>query len=333
MNEQPDRLDRNVEQALEPGLAICDPHHHFWHYPSSRYLVDEFLGDIGGGHRILQTVFVECLQFYDDDAAEAFRPVGETATVDRMVREAQASVDLAAGIVGFADLTHGDAVRPVLEKHLETSPRFRGIRYATAWHADDRIRNAHTQPDEGLMSDPGFRAGISHIADLDLSFDAWLYHPQLPELASLARDFPALRIVLNHMAGPLGIGPYADSREETFRDWRDKIRELAGCENVFVKLGGRAMKMSGYEWHAHREPPGSKKLAAAMSRYFDTCIEYFGADRCMFESNFPVDKASCSYTILWNAFKRATRGYSEPERRSLFHDTAVRVYRLGGGAP
>jgi predicted TIM-barrel fold metal-dependent hydrolase len=328
MGDRQNWLELTEEDALDPELPICDPHHHFWHYPNSRYLVDEFLQDLSGGHRVVQTVFVECLQFYDDDAPEPLRPVGETATVDRMTQLADAPGRIAAGIVGFADLTLRDGVRPVLEKHLQASPRFRGIRYATAWHPDADIHNAHTSPPDKLLSDPAFRAGLRHVAELGLSFDAWLYHPQLPELTELARTFPDLVIVLNHMAGPLGIGPYALSRKQAFHDWRQGIRDLSRCDNVTVKLGGRAMTMSGFGWHRQPRPPDSRELAAAMAPYFEVCIDSFGPDRCMFESNFPVDKASCSYTVLWNAFKRVARAYSEAGQRSLLHDTAARVYRL-----
>ena len=330
MSERQDWLDLTEEDTLDPELPICDPHHHFWHYPTSRYLVDEFLQDISGGHRVLKTVFVECLQFYDENAAAELQPVGETISVDRMASEAHAheESEVAAGIVGFADLTLGDDVRPVLESHMQASPRFRGIRYATAWHADASIRNAHTRPPEKLMLCPTFHKGLQHVADLGLSFDAWLYHPQLPELTELARTFPGLNIVLNHMAGPLGIGPYASRREQELRNWRQQMKDLSQCENVSVKLGGRAMKMSGFEWHTKARPPGSKELAAAMAPYFESCIEQFGPERCMFESNFPVDKVSCNYTVLWNTFKRVCNAYSESERRLLLHDTAVRVYRL-----
>jgi len=330
MGEQRNWLDLTAEDALDPELPVCDPHHHFWHYPTNRYLVDEFLQDISGGHRVLRTVFVECLQFYDQDAPAELQPVGETTTVDRMVSDpnAQHGTAIAAGIVGFADLTLGDGVRPVLEKHLQASSRFRGIRYATAWHADAKIHNAHTHPTERLMSDPTFRTGLQHVAELGLSFDAWLYHTQLAELTDLAHAFPGLDIALNHMAGPLGIGPYANQREQEFVNWKRQIKALSQYENVTVKLGGRAMKMSGFGWHMKDRPPGSEELAAAMAPYFETCIELFGPDRCMFESNFPVDKASCSYTVLWKAFKRVASAYSESECRLLLHDTAVRFYRL-----
>jgi L-fuconolactonase len=322
-------LDLTMEQPLEPSLPVCDPHHHLWEYPGSRYLLDEFLQDIGGGHLIVKTVFVECLQKYRKDGPEALKPVGETEFVEQLVAGASdGEPRIAAGIVGFADLGLGSAAREVLEAQLAASKRFRGIRHASAWHPSETIHNAHTKPPESLLMSPGFRDGFACLEDLELSFDAWLYHPQIPELIDLARTFPGVNIILNHMAGPLGIGPYADRRESVFQEWRDAMARLSKCDNVFVKLGGRAMTLSGYGWHRCETPPGSIELAQAMGPYFRSCIEQFGVHRCMFESNFPVDKASCSYTVLWNAFKRASRNFSDFERSALFHDTAVRVYRL-----
>ena len=100
------------------------------------------------------------------------------------------------------------------------------------------------------------------------------------------------------------------------------------CENVAVKLGGLAMKVCGFDWHKAQQPPTSQMLAATMAPYFDYCIEQFGVRRCMFESNFPVDKVSYSYNVLYNAFKRVSKCYSAGERAAMFHDTAVRVYRI-----
>lgn len=330
MRGREDWLELTQESVLDAEQRICDSHHHFWKYPNSRYLAEEFLRDIAGGHRIVKTVFVECLQFYDANLPAPMQAVGETVTVDRIAREAvqEDGSDIAAGIVGFADLMLGDAVRPVLEAHLGASPRFRGIRHATAWHADEKIHNAHTHPVENQLGLESFRAGLKHVAELELSFDAWLYQTQLPELTDLAGAIPDLNIVLNHMAGPLGIGPYRERREQEFQTWKEQMTNLSRCENVSVKLGGRAMAMSGFGWSKRSKPPGSEELAAAMAPYFETCIELFGPEKCMFESNFPVDKAGCSYTVLWNAYKRVAKLYSQAERDQLFHDSAVRFYRL-----
>lgn len=333
MTDQTPWLERTVEQALEPELEICDPHHHLWDYPDSRYLVDEFLVDAGSGHRVTQTVFVECLNGYRSDGPEELRPVGETYCIEQLAAASDATgnaTQVAAGIVGFADLSLGAAVRPVLEAHLEASKRFRGIRHVSAWDASDQIRNAHTNPPEMLLTNSKFFEGFACLHALGLSFDAWLYHPQLPELTELARAFPDTTIVLDHIGGPIGIGPYAGKREAIFDAWRRDIATLAQCDNVTVKLGGLTMSSAGFRWHKREAPPGSKELAEVMGPYYRHCIEQFGADRCMFESNFPVDRLSCSYAVLWNAFKRLSRDYSESERAALFHDTAARVYRLDG---
>lgn len=331
MSDRDEWLMRTIEEAIEPDLPICDPHHHLWDYPTSRYLLNEFLQDLDGGHRVTSTVFVECRQQYRSNGETALRPVGEIEFVERIATEYAAhagSTRIAAGIVGFADLTLGAAVEPVLEAHLQASNRLRGIRYASAWDSSAQINNAHTNPPEGLLSNRAFRAGFACLVKLGLSFDAWLFHPQLRELAELAKAFPATSIVLDHMAGPLGIGPYAGRRDEVFASWRSNMAELAQCKNVAVKLGGRTMTMSGFRWHKRDTPAGSVELAEAMGPYYHACIELFGTQRCMFESNFPIDQASCSYTVLWNAFKRLTRAYTDRERSDLFHDTAVRVYRL-----
>ena len=331
MTDQVPWLARTTEEAIEPELSICDPHHHLWDYPESRYLVDELLRDIGGGHRVTNTVFVECLQKYRADGPQELRPVGETEFVERItdVNESRAGdPQIAAGIVGFADLTLGSAVQRVIEAHIEASERFRGIRYASAWDASEQIRNSHTNSPKDLLQSRAFREGFACLSKLGLSFDAWVYHPQIPELADLAQAFPDVTVVLDHIGGPLGIGPYAGKREEVFAVWRKNIAELAQCSNVVVKLGGLTMTMSGFGWHKRDVPPGSIELVEAMGFYYETCIEYFGTERCMFESNFPVDRASCSYTIQWNAFKRMTQSYSQAERSALFHDTAARTYRL-----
>jgi len=330
MNDRLAWLSRTVEAVIDPDLPICDPHHHLWEFPDNRYLLDEFLGDVAG-HRIERTVFVECEQKYRQTGPVELRPVGETEFVHQItaaLHEDAARTKVAAGIVGFADMTLGPAVQDVLEAHMNASARFRGIRHATAWDASERIRNAHTDPPEGLLRQPTFRQGIERLRDLGLSFDAWLFHPQIPDVIDLARAFPDLTIVLNHAGGPLGIGPYAGKREEVFAVWRRNMIDLAPCENVVLKLGGLSMTMSGFGWHKREFPPGSSELAAAMRPYFETCVEYFGTGRCMFESNFPVEQASCSYTILWNAFKTLAQHCSSAERSELFHDVAARIYKL-----
>jgi L-fuconolactonase len=319
-----------TEEVIDPELVICDPHHHLWNFPDSRYLVPEFLADLAGAHRVDSTVYVECRHAWRTHGPESLRPVGETEYVADLTRANQAGdgTRIAAGIVAFADLTLGSDVRPVLEAQLAASDRVRGIRYLSAWDASEKVHNSQTGPPQHLLLDPDFQAGFAQLQALGLVFDAWVYHPQITDVIELARAFPEQIIVLNHVGGPLGIGPYKDRRKAVFAEWRPAIEALASCPNVRVKLGGLAMSMAGFGWHKRELPPGSEELAAAMAPYFQACIDAFGAERCMFESNFPVDRVSCSYTALWNAFKRIAREYSPRERAALLHDTAVLTYRL-----
>ncbi|HYM04106.1 MAG TPA: amidohydrolase family protein [Stellaceae bacterium] len=325
-------LAKRREDILEPDLPICDPHHHLWDFEEHRYLLPELLSDTGSGHNIVNTVFVECTAMYRADGPKEMQPVGETEFVNGAAAMSASGrygkTRACAGIVGFADLTLGAAVEPVLRAHMAASGRFRGIRHACAWDASDQIRKSHTIPKAKLLDDLKFREGFARLKPLGLSFDAWLYHPQIPDLTSLARAFPEQPIVLDHVGGPLGIGPYAGRREEVFANWQRDIRQLAKCANVCVKLGGLGMKINGNGFHKGDRPPSSQELAAVWRPYFETCIEMFGVNRCMFESNFPVDKVSGSYALYWNAFKRLAAGASAAEKAALFHDTAVRFYRL-----
>ncbi|WP_119420461.1 amidohydrolase family protein [Desertibaculum subflavum] len=326
-------LGRVDEPAMEPELPIVDPHHHLWDRQGYPYLLPELLADLDSGHDIRATVFVECMSMYRADAASDMRPVGETEFVNGVAAMSASggygASRVCAGIVGFADLTLGDRARPVLEAHLQAGGgRFRGIRHAAGWDASEAVWNSHTHPPEGLYRSPAFRTGFAQLAGLNLVFDAWLYHPQLSDVADLARAFPATAIVLDHVGGPIGIGPYAGREAETFARWKSEIAALAGCSNVVVKLGGLGMKIGVFDFHRRSEPAGSEELARAWRPWIETCIEAFGADRCMFESNFPVDKVTCSYRILWNAFKRLAAGASPTEKAALFSGTAKRVYRL-----
>ena len=322
------------EEVLEPGLPICDPHHHLWDFESHRYLLPELLCDLNSGHNIRSTVFIECTSMYRASGPDALRPVGETEFVNGVAAMSASgrygATHACAGIVGFADLSRGSSVEAVLEAHLAAGGgRFRGIRHVSAYDASDAIRPSHTAPPPQLLGEPRFREGFARLGALGLSFDAWLYHSQISELTDLARAFPAQPIVLDHVGGPLGIGPYVGRRDEIFPQWRQSIRVLAECPNVRVKLGGLGMKIIGYEFHKRARPPGSEELADLWRPYMETCIEAFTPQRCMFESNFPVDKVSGSYRVVWNAFKRLASGASESEKAALFHETAATFYRLG----
>src|SRR6266536_2295561 len=277
-----DWLALTSEEALEPELPICDPHHHLWDKRpariAERYLLDEILEDVGAGHNVVSTVFIECGAMYRADADEALRPVGETEFVNGIAAMSASNeygaVRIAAGIVGRANLCLGDGVATVLDAHLEAGGgRFRGIRHIAAWYPDTTL-------------------------------------------------------ILNHFGGPLGVGGYAGQSDQVYADWRVAIAELARCPNVVAKLGGINMEVNGFGWHEKPRPPSSQELVDATRRYYEFTFEQFGVDRCLFESNFPVDKVSCSYTVLWNSFKRLTASYSASEKAKLYHDTAARVYRL-----
>ncbi len=322
-----------TEHPIDPDLPICDSHHHLWDRPNDRYLLDEFLQDANGGHNITETVFVEgSSSMYRKDGPQEMRPVGETEFIAQLTEITQSGkTKVAAGIVGFADLTLGSAVVPVFEAHIAAgAKRFRGIRHMSIWDASPEIRP--TDPGagnfKGLLLDPNFRQGFACLHKYHLSFDAWLYHTQLAELADLAKTFQQTTIILNHIGGPLGSGPYAGKRAEVFQEWKRGMAVLAKYPNVFVKLGGLGIRRFGLGWYDRALPPSSAEVAETLAPYYGWCIDQFGVNRCMFESNFPPDKVSYSYTVMWNAFKRIVAGASREDKNALLHDTAVKVYRL-----
>ncbi len=321
-------LELTREPAIEPELPIIDPHHHFWDRRGSRYLLADLVDDTAD-HQVQQTVFVECSSMYRTDGPEELRVVGETEFVEAIANASAASrgVRAAAAIVGSADLRLGSAVAAVLEAHQEASDRFRGIRHRAAWAEPEALERPAAGPPE-LLLDRDFREGYRRLAGYGMTFEGWVHHPQIPELTDLARAFPETTIIFNHLGGPLGRGPYAGRQDEIFDAWRPMVTELASCRNVVAKVGGIQMPVNGFGWENRERPPSSDELLATNRRWYEHTIEVFGPERCMFESNFPVDRASCSYTVLWNQFKKLSRAYSATERAHLFHDTAARVYRI-----
>jgi len=328
-----DWLDRVTEEPLEPELAIVDPHHHLWDRPGWPYMMPDLLADTATGHNIVATVFVQCRAFHKATGPDAMKPVGETqfvAGVAAMSESGQyGATRVCEGIVGHADMLLGGRVEPVLEAHVAAgNGRFRGIRHITAWDTDPVIMNPAYSPPRHALKDATFQDGLRTLGRMGLTFDAWLYHPQIADLTAAARAVPETRMVLDHVGGPLAIEGYAGRRDEVFKDWAAAIKELATCPNAYVKLGGLGMRINGFHFEDAADPPSSEALAVAWKPYIETCIEAFGANRCMFESNFPVDKGSYSYGVFWNACKRLAQGASTAEKADLFAATAQRFYRL-----
>jgi predicted TIM-barrel fold metal-dependent hydrolase len=343
------------EPILEPELPIVDPHHHLWDRPTAvlrnlppsehgfmdiirevpRYLLDELLGDIvGAGHNVRATVYMECGAMYRADGPEALKCVGETEFVNGIAAMTASGiygdVRACAGIVGHVDLRIGDAAEDVLRSHIGAGHgRFRGIRHSAAHDDDPNVLGPlGGRYPQGLYRDAKFREGFRHLAKLGLSFDAWLLEPQLPDVIDLARAFPDTTIVLDHVGTPLGIGRYQGKRDERFATWRENIATLAKYQNVNVKVGGLPMPFCGFRARMKGPDETSETLAAQWKPYVETCIEAFGPQRCMFESNFPVDRFGATYAALWNAFKRLAKNYTPDEKTALFSGTAKRVYRV-----
>jgi predicted TIM-barrel fold metal-dependent hydrolase len=313
------------EPVVDPERRIVDPHHHLWPAGPLPYSLADLLADVGSGHRIERTVFMECHAAYWTDGPPALAPVGETEWV---AAEAQRSGGLIAGIVGHADLRLPN-LDEILDAHTEAGRGlFRGIRHALSRaEPSDGLMIAGGAP-AGLFEDPAFRTGVARLGARGLTYDTWHYHYQNREFLALARAVPDTVMILDHFGTPIGVGRYADQRDAIFADWKRDIDDIARCENVVAKLGGLAMPDNGFGWHLADRPPTCDEFVAAQGRYYRHMIETFGADRCMFESNFPVDRMSLSYRVLWNGLKKVSRGYSEDEREALFAGTATRVYRL-----
>ncbi len=330
-----DWLALTEETPIEPAIPLCDPHHHFWDrrlpsIPYQRYLLHELMADVDSGHNVRSTVFVEARSMYRASGPDELRPVGEVEFVQGLAAASASGVygetRAAAAIVGHADLKLGRGVAAVLETLQAASPnRFKGMRHNVTWSPDPALEDRETQ---GIMSNDTFRAGARVLAGMGLSLDVMLSFPQLNELADFARAVPELPIILNHLGGISRTGIYAGRDDEVIPAWREGIRAVAACPNVTCKIGGMGMPRWGFGWHARNIPIGSEELADAMAPWMNYCIEQFGPERSMFESNFPPDKVSFSYNVMYNAFKRLSQSYSPTERANLFHDAAVRAYRI-----
>ena len=330
-----DWLALTQESTLEPEMPICDPHHHFWdlrveRIPYDRYLLHELAADVNSGHNVRSTVFVEARSMYRTDGVETLRSVGEVEFVQGLAAASASGLygptQAAAAIIGAADISLGEAVEPILEALQAASPnRFRGVRRAATWDPHPDVEN---RAEKGILADANFKVGAQLLASKGLILENTIYFPQLPELAAFANTVPDLTIVLNHIGGLYRVGPYANKDNEVLPEWRTGITAVAACPNIYLKLGGVGQPRYGFDWHTWDKPIGSEELAKALSPLMTYCIDQFGPARCMFESNFPPDKVSSSYNVLFNAFKRLSSGYSSSERAALFHDTAVKVYKI-----
>ncbi|WP_347557364.1 amidohydrolase family protein [Robbsia sp. KACC 23696] len=329
-----DWLALRQEPILDPDLPIVDAHHHLWDRQSGRYLFHEFRDDTASGHRIVSTVYVQCRSMLRADGPREMQAVGEVEFANGIAAMgasgAYGETRWCEGIVGGADLTLGDAVDPVIEQMLERSGgRLRGMRNPLAWHADAAVQSTIVTPPPDLMQQTGFRRGVQRLAKYGLSLDVWLYHTQLDALYELAKATPDVTVVIDHFGGPIGVGPYAGDGAAVLSAWQSSLRRLATLSNTRLKLGGAGMPVFGHPFAAATTPPSSEALARAWRPYFETCLSLFGASRCMFQSNFPVDKGMFSYHVLWNAFKRLAAQASASERAALFSSTAIDTYRLG----
>jgi L-fuconolactonase len=333
-----DWLALTQEPTLESEIPICDPHHPFWDFrsariPYQRYLLHELVADVDCGHNVRSTVFIEARAMYRPAGSVEMRPVGEVEFVQGLAAASASglygSCRAASAIVGHADLKLADRVEPVLEALQAASPnRFRGVRHTVTWDPHPEVENRER---EGVLATAEYRAGARVLARMGLSLDTGVCFPQLLELAEFAKALPELTIILNHLGGLNRVGPYSNRDDEVLPTWRSGIAAVAKCPNINLKLGGIGMPRLGFDWHTRDKPIGSEELAASMTQLMSYCIEQFAPDRCMFESNFPVDKVSFSHHVLFNAFKRFSKNYPAAERAALFHDTAVRAHRIDEG--
>jgi predicted TIM-barrel fold metal-dependent hydrolase len=324
----PEWYDQVDEKVLDPDQAIIDPHHHLWPPGGTLpYGPDELHADVASGHRVEHTVFMECGAAYRPDGPAHLRSVGETEFVTRVARSDPRG--LIAAMIVHSDLSDTSHLAEALDTHAESSGGLvRGIRDALASEPHrEGLRIPGTAP-AGKSRDPAFREGVAVLGRRALVYESWHYHHQNRDFAELARSVPDTLMVLDHFGTPLGVGVYEGHRDEIFAQWKIDITEIAACDNVVAKIGGMAMPDNGFGWHRGARPPTSDEFVAAQRAYYEHTIESFGPQRCMFESNFPIDRFSLSYRVLWNALKKIAAPYSESERHDMFYGTASRVYKL-----
>jgi predicted TIM-barrel fold metal-dependent hydrolase len=325
-------LEQVNEEIIEPDLPIIDPHHHLWRRADGNdYLLENLWQDTGSGHNIVKTVFVECHAEYRSDGPDHMKPLGETEFVAAQagLSEKDPGNATIAGIVGNANLMLGEQVREILDAHLALAGgRFRGIRHAGARAEFPEALTIAGRATEGLYGRDDFREGVKLLGSMGLSYDTWHYHYQNQDFCELAKACPDTQMILDHFGTPLGVGPYASQRAQIFEQWKKDIAEIAKCSNVVAKIGGLAMPDNGFGWSERATPATSDEFCEAQRPYYLHTIDCFGPDRCMMESNFPVDRWSISYHVLYNGLKKIVADFSADEKRAMFHDTAERIYRL-----
>lgn len=327
---QPEWLARRREEALEPDLPIVDPHHHIWDWLD--YGLDAFLDDLGAGHNVQATVHLESGLARNPDDPAHLQAVGETRYLvglrdDARLKQAGAP-DVCAGIVGHIDLDLPEhLLEEVAAAHIEAGKGcFKGVRFNAFYHPEVSWQEG-LRP--GMTDDPVIRRNLARLGDMGLVCDVMAFHHQLGELARMAEALPDVTFVVNHYGGFLGRFAKHEGYEDGMRLWREGIEAVSRQDNVVMKLGGLTCDFfSGIQLHLLPEPPSSETIESVYRPFFDPCIEAFGADRCMFESNYPADREQVDYTILWNGFKRLAAGASVEEKASLFSGTARRIYSL-----
>jgi L-fuconolactonase len=324
-------LSQVREDVIDPAREIVDPHHHLWPKPHLSYDLEELWSDTQDGHNVVQTVFMECGASYRKDGPDHLKPVGETEFI--AAASARAAKDRSkaqiAALVAHADLRLTN-LDEVLDAHAAAANGlFRGIRHAGSFEPDKSVPlSIPGRGPAGLFTDPDFRRGVARLGERGLTFDTWIYHHQLPEYADLARALPGTVMILDHFGTPLGVGKYAGKRADIFEKWKDDIAAVAENRNIHAKLGGLAMPDNGFGWNGRDKPPTSDEFVEAQALWYHHAIKVFGPERCMFESNFPVDRLSLSYRTLWNGLKKIAAGYPEPAKAAMFSGTARKVYTL-----
>ena len=337
-----DWLKRIREDVIDPEQRIIDPHHHLWPKTTEgstnvkrlrlyNYMLEDFWEDTSSGHNVTDSVYIECSEFFWSSEKEHLNPVGETEHIKGLAQLSQknSTKTSISGIIGHANLLLGKDVNEVLERHIDIGGNlFKGIRHAGSWDPSEKINNSHHNPPRDMYLMKTFGEGVKALRNKSLVFEAWQYHHQLTQVVHLARNNPDLVIVLDHFSGPLGVGSYATKKEEVYDNWKKDLKELSRCDNVFAKLGGLAMPVNGLGFETNPNPPTSNEFMSLQRQFYLTTIDFFGTERCMFESNFPVDKYSVSYHVLWNAFKNLVKDFSQTEKDHLFFKTASNVYNI-----